>query len=254
MLLESNGSNDTGIFLLTCVVCFLGMAYKMQKKQVKKDSCCGGKKMNGGATQRPKTVLVCLSPGNSFFNVDNLRGMAAYAKKSYEHVFLFTGESISWHNYKALGRKESRWKRDMKDHHIRVMKGLDLAQLEKYTLIEWDDVTQRKTFVQAFEQMETLHKHSEKFATDVDSLVEEAMQSYMKHTGRTTCDIAEARLFLLKELAFFLAFAKEYNNDGRWEILYCCPFKIVGRLCRGEYGSLSDDKIGVVNFKETGGC
>jgi len=278
MLKSSSTFSTVNIFVLSTALCFVGATWRMSTNSQlakKKTSCCGGgskkveKKVqkkaasccgsnnkhlqNFDQTTRPETVLVCLSPGNSFFNIENLKGMAAYAKKNYETIYLFTGEAISWHNYKALGRRIGRYRRDMKDHHIRVMKGLKLAELENYTLIDWDDVKERKKFKDSLVFINELYDVSKNFKKDVDGVVDEAMGSYMKHTGRTECDKAESRKFLLKELAFFLAFSVEYNHDKRWDILYCCPFKIVGRLSRGEYGDFTYDKIGVMNFNDVKG-
>ena len=143
-------------------------------------------------------------------------------------VLIFIAPETAEHNYRAVGvrnpQKEARIQgRKLQNKCNEAVQNSDLCNAS-YSYVKWvDEVESCPQYQKALEDIKDLYKENDKFRNDVREPTEAALRGLQKSLGKGASntgneaeeqkvDVDEGALYLLTELAFFMAVPSIYEK------------------------------------------
>ena len=181
-------------------------------------------------------------------------------------VLLFIPDKISEHNYRAVGSKNPEKSARVKANRLRnkCNEAIQTSGLchATHNFIRWmEDVESCHEYHKALGDIQELYETNDEFRVDIRDSTEAAL-SCLKN-GRikggpskeneiaeeNAVDLKEGVLYLLKELAFFVAVPSIYEDCDEFVFVYHRSWPVLERYFGGGYDGIEKPSLGFVVYE-----
>ena len=181
-------------------------------------------------------------------------------------VLLFIPDKISEHNYRAVGSKNPEKSARVKANRLRnkcneAIQSSGLCH-DTYSFVRWtEDVESCLEYHKALADIQTLYEINDEFRADITEPTEVALKCFKNGREKSgsnkvnerpeenAVDLKEGVLYLLKELAFFMAIPSVYENCEEFVFVYHRLPSVIEKYFAGGYDGIVKPSFGFVFFE-----
>ncbi len=181
-------------------------------------------------------------------------------------VLFFIPDKISEHNYRAVGSKNPEKSARVKGNRLRnkcneAIQSSGLCRAN-YSFIRWtEDVESCPHYQKALAGIQDLYEVNDEFRADIRESTEAALRCLKNGREKggpnkeneiaeeNAVDLKEGVLYLLKELAFFVAIPSMYENCDEFVFVYHRSWPVLEKYFAGGYDDIEKPSLGFVVFE-----
>lgn len=181
-------------------------------------------------------------------------------------VLLCIPDKISEHNYRAVGSKNPEKSARGQGNRLRnkcneAIQSSGLCDAN-YSFIRWtEDVESCPHYQKALADIQGLYEVNDEFRADIRESTEAALRCLKNGREKggsnkeneiaeeNAVDLKEGVLYLLKELAFFVAIPSIYENCDEFVFVYHRSWPVLERYFAGGYDDIEKLSLGFVVFE-----
>ena len=219
--------------------------------------------------EKRELAVVGMSLGNSYFNEERIRFILAGLSSHFKEVAVIITDGIAVHNFRAMGYDEQKAQSKVKKSANALVNKIKRSiatietnteiepspvgdRLPKISLYRWNQLNDCPSYQQAFEDVQVLYQNHQGFSSAIHKTTFKVMEKYITASQTAQDVVEEAKWYLLKECAFFLA----APNFFRMPLLssYYTDFPICRQLLSGYYTGKQSTNHGFMTYQCVAHC
>lgn len=211
--------------------------------EIKECSPIGNEVARGG-----QTLVVGISINNSYFKMENLERLIAWAAARAKSVYIMIPDEPSVSTLRAFGRtKEDAERVARSKSNALENKCLDIIRrsgVSSVTIVRWNDISPNEEYQNALKAIRRAYVYDLSFREAVHSTT----YAVLKNAGIAdpgSVAIETGAEFLLQELAF-IARANLVLKEGKTAYVYHKTMEILKNVIGGEYSFKADPGVGFI--------
>ncbi len=217
-------------------------------------------------TQTDLLLAMCLN--NGYYNRENIYRMIKFALNFSDRVQIFTTDGPAKHNYRALGKEQSKIPATTRlarnRLHNQCLDGLQRVNVElpqdkqrTVTFLEWDDIYKDEAYIESYKALKKLYESNPTFHSDINETSERVLMNRIGIEREVEAVLSIGIEYVIEELAFILAYrtlststkpVPDHGSNG-FSYFYYEHWPVFEKLVNGTYENKPGEGIGFIIAK-----